>query len=404
MFTSIPTCEAKKVIKDRLKKDKTLPTRCELNVDQLVTLLELCLDTTYFMFEGQFYRQTHGAAMGSPVSPIVANLYMENFEEKALSTTSITPDVWLRYVDDTFTVLQKYDVSEFTEHINNIDKNIKFTIEEPENNAIAFLDTKVTVKNDGSTKIQVYRKPTHTDQYLNWDSNHPLEHKRSVIRTLMGRADQVVSEEQDKEEEKEHVKKVLKCNGYKNWAMKIPSKKETKKDLNVTQKERKHTSSVGIPYIQGLSEQLQRIFKKHGVSTYHKPTNKLREILVKPKDKTPMEQQSGVVYQLTCDNCDKMYIGETSRSLGTRYKEHTAGRHPRTAVGEHLDDTGHKCSLKEAKILDKEDQVYRRRIKEAIRIHQGRPELNRDTGLDIPAVILQLVSHDPEGSCDTNGH
>ncbi len=64
---------------------------------------------------------------------------MKNFEEKALSTTTITPGGWLRYVD-TFTVLQKYDVSEFTEHINNIDKNIKFTIEEPGNNAIAFLD------------------------------------------------------------------------------------------------------------------------------------------------------------------------------------------------------------------------------------------------------------------------
>ena len=68
---------------------------------------------------------------------------------------------------------------------------------------------------------------------------------------------------------------------------------------------------------------------------------------------TPMEPQSGVVYQLKCDNCDKMYIGKTSRSLGTRYKKHTAGRHPRTAMGEHLDNTGHKCSPKEAKILDK---------------------------------------------------
>ena len=77
--------------------------------------------------------------------------------------------------------------------------NRKFTIEEPENNAIAF---QVMVKNDGSTNIQVYRKPTHTDQYLNWDFNHPLEHKRSVIRTLLGRSDQVVSEEEDKREEK----------------------------------------------------------------------------------------------------------------------------------------------------------------------------------------------------------
>ena len=90
--------------------------------------------------------------------------------------------------------------------------------------------------------------------------------------------------------------------------------------------------------------------------------------------------------------------------MGQDTKEHTTGRHPRTVVGEHLDSTGHKCSLKEAKILDKEDHVSRRRIKEAIRIHQGRPELNSDTGLDIPAVIFELVTHVPEGSCDTNGH
>ncbi len=179
---------------------------------------------------------TQNQIMGSPVSPIVAILYMENFEEKELSTTTITPDIWLRYVDDTFTVIQKYNVSKFTEHINNIDSNIKFTIEEPENNAIAFLDTKVTVRNDGSTKIQVYRKPTHTNQYLNWDSNHPLEHKRSVIRTLLGRADQVVSEEQDKKEEKEHVKKVLKCNGYKNWAINIPPKSKKRPERHSERK------------------------------------------------------------------------------------------------------------------------------------------------------------------------
>ena len=129
-------------------------------------------------------------------------------------------------MDNTFTLHQKYDVSEFTEHINNIDSNINFTMEEPDNKTIAFLDTKVTVKNDGSTKIQVYRKPTLTNQYLIWDSNHPMEHKRSVIRTLLRRA--VVSEEQDKREEKEHVRKVLKRSGYKNWAMKIPSERVKK--------------------------------------------------------------------------------------------------------------------------------------------------------------------------------
>ena len=74
------------------------------------------------------------------------------------------------------------------------------------------------------------------------------------------------------------------------------------------------------------------------------------------------------------------------------------------SVGEHLDNTGHQCSLKEAKILEKEDHVSRRRMKEGIRVHKGRRGLNRDTGLDILAVILQLVSHDPQGSCHTNSH
>ncbi len=131
-------------------------------------------------------------------------------------------------------------------------------------------DVKMTPGNDAHSNMK-YKNGNKLD--INYIKFKKVQRSVSVIRTLLGRADQVVSEEQDKKEEKEHVKKVLKCNGYKNWAMKIPSKKEAKKDLNVTQKERKHTSSVGITYMQGISEQLQRIFKKHGVSTYHKPTN-----------------------------------------------------------------------------------------------------------------------------------
>ena len=54
----------------------------------VVTLLGLCLNCTYFLYQGQFYQQIHGATMGSPVSPIVCNLYMEDFEEKAITTAA----------------------------------------------------------------------------------------------------------------------------------------------------------------------------------------------------------------------------------------------------------------------------------------------------------------------------
>ena len=73
---------------------------------------------------------------------------------------------------------------------------------------------------DGSIKVSMFRKPTHTDQYLAFESHHPLEHKFSVIRTLFHRADTVVTYPEDQQREKEHVKTALCCCGYEDWSFK----------------------------------------------------------------------------------------------------------------------------------------------------------------------------------------
>ena len=86
-FTSVPVDPALNTIKDLLEKDHTLQERTVLAFSDIILLLEFCLKNTYFSFQGQFYEQVEGAAKSSPVSAIVANLYMEYLEDKALSTS-----------------------------------------------------------------------------------------------------------------------------------------------------------------------------------------------------------------------------------------------------------------------------------------------------------------------------
>ena len=91
LFTSVPIDPALNIIKDLLVKDTTLKERTVMEVGDIILLLEFCLKHTYFSFQGQFYEEVEGAAMGSPVSPIVVNLYMEYLEQKALSTAPLPP-------------------------------------------------------------------------------------------------------------------------------------------------------------------------------------------------------------------------------------------------------------------------------------------------------------------------
>ena len=91
LFTSVPIDPALNIIKDLLDKDTNLKEWTVMEVGDIILLLEFCLKNTYFTLQGQFYEQVEGAAMGSPVSPIVANLYMTYLEQKALSTAPHPP-------------------------------------------------------------------------------------------------------------------------------------------------------------------------------------------------------------------------------------------------------------------------------------------------------------------------
>ena len=125
--------------------------------------------------------------MGSPVSTVVANLVMEDVEKRARSTFHSPPKLWKRYVDNTFVIIHKNSVEDFLYHLNTIENSIKFTIKKEADYTLPFLDTLVRRNEHGDFSTSVYRKPTYSNRYLNFRSDHPLEHKHSVVRSLIDR-------------------------------------------------------------------------------------------------------------------------------------------------------------------------------------------------------------------------
>ena len=238
--------------------------------------------------------------MGSPVSPIVANLYMEYFEQKALSTAP--PRFWHRYVDDTFVIHEEANKQGFLQHINSVDPAIKFTVEDnKEDGSIPFLDTIVKPEVNGSLSITVYRKPTHTDQYLQWDSHHNLSAKFSVINTLSHRAQTVCSNPELLKQEKEHLRKALAKCKYPKWALDKVEKRLNRpfseaidgvnnQGVNSTPAATREVKSKGhivIPYTQGLCESIKEICGRYGIQTHFKGGSTIKNLLVSSRTKTP---------------------------------------------------------------------------------------------------------------------
>ena len=173
--------------------------------------------------------------------------------------------LWKRFVDDTFTIIHKQDKDSFLDHLNNIHPSIKLTSEETRpDGAIPFLDILITPKDDGSLQTSVYRKPTHTDLYLQWDSHHTIPSKYSVVGTFYHRAKTICSNQEMLLKEEQHLFQALKKCKYPTWALnrvklrcQNPNNQGKNKNYSQHNKNEKNLYMV-VPYHQGLSKSIKR--------------------------------------------------------------------------------------------------------------------------------------------------
>ena len=214
-------------------------------------------------------------------------------------------------MDDTFVIHKEVNKNDFPQHINSVDPALKFTVENnKEDGSIPFLDTIVKPEVDSGLSSTVYRKPIHTDQYLQWDSHHNLSAKFSVIKTLSLRAKTVCSNPELLKTEKEHLRKALTQCKYPKWVLDKVEKRLNRPSreaidgansqgttsTSAATKEVKSKGHIVIPYTQGLCESIKRICGRYGIQTHFKGGTTIKNLLVSPKDKDPMVNQSDAIY------------------------------------------------------------------------------------------------------------
>ena len=237
------------------------------------------------------------------------------------------------------------------------------------------LDTLTTRNNEGHLSFTVYRKKTHTDQYLQFNSNQPLQHKLGVVKTLVHRANTICSSEESKLLELEHLKKVLSISGYTKSAWATATTTNSRPPNPTTNRESKpFKGSVTLPFVGPVSEAVARCIRRTGVQVHFRPTNTIRSRLVHPKDKTDPLEKSGVMYHIKCNDCPDDYVGETERILNARFQEHYR---PSSSVGHHVDYRRHSIDEGSVSVLHQETDWFRRGVAEAIHIQREAPTLNR---------------------------
>ena len=299
-----------------------------------------------------------GVAMGSLVSAVVDNLYMEFFEELAPDTALTTPRVWKRYVDDTFCIHGKGSIKELLHHLNGVRPTIKFTLEQEEDGKIPFLDTLLR-KEDGSLDVSIYRKLTHTDRYLRFKSHHPTDVKGGVVRCFHNTARGIISTQDNLKKEVDHLAGVLKQNAYPaNFicnASAPPTQKTADTSSHHEEQKEERGPLVVMPCVAGMSEDIRRICRKFNIRVVFKFRQTLRSVLAMVKDTLPIGTQSNVVYRIPC-SCGQVYIGDTRRRLETRQKESRdvceRGMMVKSVVVEHAWGDHHPIHWEKTTVLD----------------------------------------------------
>jgi len=383
LYTNVPVEEAIEVTLNYMYKPKKV-IDVPFNRDQMRTLLNLSIRDAPFRFQNKIFKQTDGVAMGNPLAPIIADLWMQKIEEKLNKFSTNKPTIWLRYVDDVFCLftIPNEKILEFHTRINRWHSNLRFTVDFESNCSIPFLDVLVTHK-DHSIVTSLYRKPTHTGLYMLWDSNQNRRYKLGLIKTLVIRIYRICSSKEIIEKELDVLRVTLNDNGYPPHIVRrgiaegealIRTMSNNKKDMDKDKKTifftMKYYGQESVIFASRVKKSIKKLLPNLTVQFAFKKHISIKSIFLPIlKGKDEKKKEKNLVYSIPCKDCQKTYIGETARMKDTRMKEHKAKIRTLASdskIVEHILKHKHDFDFDNVKVLAHESDWRRRIIKESI--------------------------------------
>jgi hypothetical protein len=307
--------------------------------------------------------------MGSPLSPILADIYMGFLESRFVTGLNSDLFLWKRYVDDTFVIWlsTKRRLQMFRNQLNTSlsAPTIKFTLEIEKDQKLPFLDVLILRDGDGkSISFAVYRKATHSGRFLNFASCHPISVKAGVVKSLFLRAGKLCSPEHFAAEQRE-LTKMFTNSGY-------PKKFIEKNKSQIAKLLPKREQPLGIcvlPFVPTTTPKIGSVLKKYNIRSVFRPGPSLRRILSSERPMRESGETTNAIYEIPCTECDEVYIGETKRRVHTRLKEHC--KRSDSAVHQHMVTNGHEINFDSFRIRAQNSNTYERRIKEALFISRA---------------------------------
>jgi len=395
LFTNVPVENIYDAISNRwqfIERNTAIPKDC------FMLALKLILESTFFVFDNKIYKQIFGTPMGSPLSPIVADLVLQDLETNVFNKLPSSLPLYYRYVDDILLASPVDQLYKIQEVFNSIHERLQFTLEISTDNKINFLDVTIIIKNQ-KILFDRYEKPTSTGRYINYYSQHPWSQKQGIIYGLIDRMI-LLSHPEFHDKNLKLIINILLNNCFPlslifstiNKRIKtLTNKRLSDTNIQEVSKDKQSNKNIKnfftVPYVKSISESFRPITIKFGFNIAYSIPNTLHKFIKRGKDKINLTSQSECVYKIKCQNCENSYVGQTKRQLGTRLKEHMTDIKKKSGllsvVSKHRLEFNHEMDWNGIVILDKEPSYTKRIISKMIYIKRQHRGLNKQSDTDL---------------------